>query len=432
MTDWLDFPFGSEVPLDRLEAVVGRGEHAVTGGYSSEVRVFDFSANGKAFTQVAILFTPEVPIKVDGKDVVIFTSEAGHDSAREFAEDDQGLEGPGPWLARRGITVIATARLGRWNFQTSDPLGSWEGVPLEQRMPVFNRDQPNPWPARAYETRAATGVSSPTGSASVRFPVAGSELEQSMLALTPEVMIEGFQRVLEGCGVKQRRDEILLLYWGFSTGGAFLWPLAKIYRPDGIASFGMAHFAISYFATRGFNGDYRWLYDNSALRVRERNYTDFAFFSPDHSDEQRRAEWVRALRSARFKSFEDTFMFFNVGALTESLTRLWNGSFLPDEVRARGFADLVQKNIELSFPDSSLSDLAVLELSGTKDEIHPPHVIEVAASVTAPYCRKYQQLLLPGLHHSICAHHVKVFGSIWIDAIQSGYFTKAPIGNRGE
>ena len=422
MTDWLALPFCSIAPQDDVAAARSKWEARETCDFRREVRYFDFEANGKPFTQVAVQFIPEKPLLVEGKPITIFTSEPGHDSAREFTEDDLGREGAGPWLARRGVTVISTARLGRWNLLSDDPLGSWETIPLDQRMPVFHRGQKEHWAESEFEVRDANGVSSPTGSAYCRVPRPGTALEGHMLALTPEVQMQGFLLALEGCGVMAARQDTLLFYWGFSTGGAFLWPLAKKYAPDGILGFGMSNFAVSHYASRGFNGDHRWLYDRSSTRLRERNYTDFAYFSPDHTEEQRQLEWKLALRSARFKSFEDTFMFFNVAAQAESIARLWQCDFLPEAVRARGFDRLLHSNLDLCFPDDSLRSVKVLELSGTRDEIQPPEVVSVAASITAPHCAHYQTLFLEGLHHSIAADQVPVFCSIWLETIAQGQF----------
>jgi hypothetical protein len=141
-------------------------------------------------------------------------------------------------------------------------------------------------------------------------------------------------------------------------------------------------------------------------------------------EQERNRQWQRALKSPRFKSFEDTFMFYNVGAVTESITRLWNAPFLPDDVRKRGFSELLRENTELAFPDDSLNSIAVLELSGTKDEIQAPSIVATAASVVRPFCRRYTLLFLEGLHHSIAADQVPVFGSLWLDSIEAGYFAE--------
>ena len=52
-----------------------------------------------------------------------------------------------------------------------------------------------------------------------------------MLAATPRVFVEGI-------GWRSRRRSLdrtgsFVLFWGMSTGGASLYPLAKYYAPDG-------------------------------------------------------------------------------------------------------------------------------------------------------------------------------------------------------
>lgn len=422
MVQAVQFEDGAIISAAELERIAARWQGRETGGFRQEVRFFDFESNGKPFTQVAIVLTPDRPLFVNGRKVVMVASEGGHDSGREFVEDDLHREGPGIWLARRGVTFIALTRLGRWNFLADEALGSWRSVPLDRRMPVFHRAQAGHWEAADFTTEGAAGVSSPTGSQACRFPRPGSALEAHMMALTPTTSMTGFERALDGLGILADRANLLLLYWGFSTGGAFLWPFAKKVAPDGIAGFGMATFPVAYYASRGFRGDHRWLYDSSAFRVRERGLSDYAFFSPDLTDEERLPRFQEALRSARFKSFEDTFMFFNVAALTESVTRLWNAPFLPAEIRARGFAALLRENLDLAFPDSSLAPVRVLELSGTRDEILPDEIVRVSAEVVRPYCDRYTAQQLEGLHHSIDAGQTPLFASVWLEAIVSGYF----------
>ena len=244
-----------------------------------------------------------------------------------------------------------------------------------------------------------------------------------MMALTPGTSMKGFETALAGIGGLEDRGRALLLFWGFSTGGAFLWPFAKRAAPDGIMGFGMSPFPVAFYRTRALRNEHRWLYDASAFRVRERGMRDFAFFTPDLSDEAREELWAEALKSPRFKSFEDTFMFFNVAALTESLARLWHADFLPDDIRERGFGALLRENLDLAIPDDSLKGVRVLELSGTRDEIQPPETVDAAAAVVRPHCGRYRTVFLEGLHHSIDADQAPVFGALWLDAIESGYYS---------
>jgi hypothetical protein len=425
MIDWLQLPDEAALTATEMERVAAKWRPRETTSFAQDVRFFDFQSNGKPFTQVAIVLVPATPLVVNGKRVVVVASEGGHDHGREFIRDDLRREGPGPWLAKRGVTFIALTRIGRWNFIGDDPLGSWRNVPLESRMPVFHRGQKQHWPASEYIVTNAEGVSSPTNSQTCRLPRPGSELEAHMMALTPATAVEGFRHALAHCPEIKDRDQILMLYWGFSTGGAILWPLAKRFTPDGIMGFGMSSFPIAHFNTRGSKGDHRWLYDPSAFRLRERGKTDFAIYTVDLSDAERDDQWAEALHSARFKSFEDTFMFFNVAALSESISRLWHSGILPAETRKRGFSELLRENIDLAFPDDSLSSVCALELGGTRDEIQSPANVGIAASVVRPHCRRHKVVILDGLHHSIAADQVPVFGALWLDAIESGYFDRS-------
>ena len=425
MIDWQRLSDGTVLPTAEMNRVAADWRDRETTTFTREVHFVDFASNGKPFTQVATVYTPAKPLTVGGRRVVVVASEGGHDNGREFAVDDLRREGPAPWLAKRGVTFIALTRLGRWNFLTDKPHGSWQDVPLTKRMPMFHRDQKDHWPEREYTVTGADGVSSPTGSQVCRLPRPGSALESHMLALTPTTQMKGFQQALTALGTLKERSKVLLLYWGFSTGGAFLWPFAKRVAPDGIMGFGMSNFPFAHYATRAEKGEHRWLYDPSALRLRERGMQDFAFFSPDLSEDERNKQFEEALHSPRFKSFEDTFMFFNVAATSECIARLWAADFLPQEQRKHGFGALLQENLDLAFPDDSLAGINVLELSGTRDEIQPPDVVRTAASVVRPHCRHYKIVYLEGLHHSIAADQAPIFGALWLDAIEAGYYAPA-------
>jgi hypothetical protein len=218
---------------------------------------------------------------------------------------------------------------------------------------------------------------------------------------------------------------VLLLYYGFSTGGAYLWPLSKRLPPDGIAGYGMSNFPIAYFSCRATKGNYEWLYDRSAVRLRERGTKDFEFFNRDLGEAQRAELWQQALHAPRFKSFEDTFMFYNVAALSESIARLWNAPFLPQSDRKRGFPALLEENLDLCFPSDALATIRVLDLYGTRDEVLTSDVARAVLATVGPFCRSYRMAFLDGYHHSISSDHVEAFGSLWLDAIKSGYFHPA-------
>lgn len=423
LVDWAALGNGTVLGRDLIGQAIERAQAGADSTFAQRVEYFDFEANGKPFTQVALVLQPTRPLLVDGRSVVLVTSEGGSDNGRAFIADNAGREGLGPWLARRGVAFIQLCRIGRWNLLTNDQLGSWGGVPLGNRMPVFHRRQQRHWQPEDYVAVAADGVSSPTGSEHCRVPREGSELEAYMLALTPAASLDGFELAIRSLLPMEDRSEILLLYYGFSTGGAYLWALSKRLCPDGIAGYGMSNFPISYFSSRAAQQQYGWLYDRSVTRVRERGTRDFAFFNREFGEEERAALWQRAIEAPRFKSFEDTFMFFNVAALAESIARLWNAPFLPEEVRRCGFAALMRDNMDLCFPSEALGAVRALDLYGTKDEILTPDVARCAERVVGPYCGAYRMAFLEGYHHAVSADHVSAFASLWLDAVRSGYYS---------
>jgi hypothetical protein len=291
-------------------------------------------------------------------------------------------------------------------------------------MPVFWRGQPSHWDASTFDTIGAEGVSSPTGSTACRVPRKGSPLEAHMMALTPDTSMRGFEAAVRGTPELGGADERLLFYWGFSTGGCYLWAFANRIAPDGVLGYGMTSLPVAYFASRAATGKYDWLYDRSAFRVRERGANDFAFFNASLSEAEREVLWREAQHAPRFKSHEDTLMFFNVAALSETIARLWNADFLPEETRRRGFAALLKDNLDLCFPGEHLRDVSALELFGADDEILPPPSARAAADVMRPYLRKFRQAFLPGMHHSVASDHARAFGSVWLDAIEAGWFAR--------
>src|SRR5262245_39387323 len=177
LVDWDTLADGTVLSGDVIGAAIARAQADAERAFTQEIRCFDFESYGRAYTQVALVLRPQHPLRVAGRQIFLVTSEGGSDNGRAFIRDNAGAEGLGPWLARRGITFIQLCRIGRWNFLSGDPLGSWHDVPLGGRMPVFNRAQARHWSPDDYLTVGAEGVSSPTGSQSCRIPRAGSELE---------------------------------------------------------------------------------------------------------------------------------------------------------------------------------------------------------------------------------------------------------------
>jgi hypothetical protein len=341
----------------------------------------------------------------------------------DFVATVEKRDGPGIWLARRGITFVALTRVGRWNFLAPGNDGSWETIPLDQRMPIFSRSQKTYWERSDYEVKSS-GVavtSTPSASAFYRFPKKGTALEQQMLAATPQVFLEGYRLALEKA-IPDRRNAFVL-FWGMSTGGASLYPLAKYYTPDGYLGWGTSTTGLAYLNNRARTGNLDDLYEHSALRVRERGADDFEVYTK-HVDAATRAVWWQAaLRSPRFKSAEDAAMYLDASALAEQGVRLWRSGFLPAADRARGFAALMQSMFEPSYPPSELKKVAVLDLNGTEDETLPPATVDANRSVMELYARKYRVGRVEGFHHYLFTQDsIKVVGTLWLRYIDSGYF----------
>jgi hypothetical protein len=406
-----------------VKGILAGGEYPETSSYTQRVEFIDFSAYGQPFTQVVITLTPDKPKLHNGRRLVVVGAEPGSEYGMDFVSTVEKREGPGIWLARRGITFVALTRVGRWNFLAPGNDGSWETIPLNERMPIFSRGQKTYWTRSDYEVKSS-GVavtSTPSASAFYRFPKKGTALEQQMLAATPQVFLEGYRLGLAKA-IPDRRNAFVL-FWGMSTGGASLYPLAKYYAPDGYLGWGTSTTGLAYLNNRARTTNLDDLYEHSALRVRERGADDFEVYTK-HVDAATRAEWWKAaLRSPRFKSTEDAAMYLDASALAEHGVRLWRSGFLPAADRARGFAALMQSMFEPSYPPSELKRVAVLDLNGTADETLPPATVDANRSVMEPYARKYRVGRVEGFHHYLFTQDsIKVVGSLWLRYIDSGYF----------
>jgi len=406
-----------------VKGILAGSEYPETSSYTQRVEFIDFSAYGQPFTQVVITLTPDKPKLHNGRRLVVVGAEPGSEYGMDFVSSVEKREGPGIWLARRGITFVALTRVGRWNFLAPGNDGSWETIPLNERMPVFSRGQKTYWARSDYEVKSSgVGVTStPSASAFYRFPKKGSALEQQMLAATPQVFLEGYRLALAKA-IPDRRNAFVL-FWGMSTGGASLYPLAKYYTPDGYLGWGTSTTGLAYLNNRARTTNLDDLYEHSALRVRERGADDFEVYTK-HVDAATRADWWKAaLRSPRFKSTEDAAMYLDASALAEHGVRLWRSGFLPAADRARGFAALMQSMFEPSYPPPELKRVAVLDLNGTEDETLPPATVDANRSVMEPYARKYRVGRVEGFHHYLFTQDsIKVVGSLWLRYIDSGYF----------
>jgi pimeloyl-ACP methyl ester carboxylesterase len=416
-------PDNGTLDTDAIAAITAGDDYPITTTYTQNVEFVDFSAHGQRFTQVVITLTPARPRLRNGKKIVVVGAEPGSEYGMDFISTVERKEGPAVWLARRGMTFVALTRVGRWNFLASTNDGSWERIPLGERMPIFSREQRMPWTAADYETRrsGASGGTAASVSAVYRFPKEGTALERQMLAATPRVFLDGYRLALEKA-IPDRAGS-LVLFWGMSTGGASLYPLAKHYRPDGYLGWGTSSTGLAYVNNRTLTGNFNDIYEHSALRVRERDLSDFEFYTK-HIDPRTRATWWQAaLRSPRFKSTEDESMQFGAAGLTEHAMRLWQSRFLPSADRAAGLAAFMQAMFEPSYPPAELRTVPVLDLNGTEDEALPPSTVDANRTVMERYARKYRVGRIKGLHHYLFTQDsIKIVGTTWMRYIESGFF----------
>lgn len=419
-----------ELPPDKgtldkegVAAILAANEYPETSGYRQKIDYIDFSAYGQKFTQVVVTLTPDKPRLHQGKKLVVVGGEPGSEYAMDFVYTAEGKEGPGVWLAKRGVTFVALTRVGRWNFLAPTGDGSWESVPLAERMPIFHRDQKTHWSKSTYEVKDSGAQASGGDSAIYRIPKEGTDLQKQMLAATANTFIDGYRRGIEHVLPKAERDQSFVLFWGMSTGGSTLFPLAKYYTPDGYLGWGTSSTGLAYVYRRAKNNDYRQLYAQSAVRLRERGIDDFEYYTKELDKETRMKWWQVALKGPRFKSTEDAPMQFGAAALTETALRLWLSDFLPAEYRKDGLGKFVQDILEPSFPPAELKKVAILEVNGTKDEAIPPRTVDLHREVMEPYARKYRVGRIEGMQHYLFTQDsVKVVGTTWFKYIASGYF----------
>lgn len=410
------------LPTDALASILASDAYPETTAFTKSVAFIDFERHGKPFTQVLTVVRPDRPRLHNGREILVIAGEGGKDNGNGFLETYEKKSGMAPFLASRGVTVAIVPRLGRWNF--FDAGGSWKDIPLGERMPVFTRHQRSYWSSDDYTSHASKGQASPTGSDTYRLPVEGTALYDHMLAATPDTIVEGYrqgaQRALDVLG--RSRDDVLLLYWGFSTGGPFLWALNRHLTANGMLGWGTSNNPMAYLYSRAATGHHEWPYEESCLRVRERGRPDFLFYTKHISDELREEWFQESLHAPNFKSIEDAFMHYNVAALTEHTTRLWQSDFLPEKDREGGFAKFVAKILEPCFPAEELREVAVWEMNGTLDQVIQPAKVDAARTVTEPYCKRYRVARLEGYYHDILHDTCKTVGRLWLKVIESGHF----------
>jgi pimeloyl-ACP methyl ester carboxylesterase len=414
-------PDNGTMGRETITAILSANDYPETGGYRQSIDFIDFSAYGQKFTQVVVTLTPDRPRLRKGKKIVVVGGEPGSEYAMDFVRTVEDKDGAAVWLAKRGITFVAPTRVGRWNFLASTKDGSWESVPLGQRMPIFERGQASHWTENDYTVRRGpAGGGAASGQVS-RYPRPGSLLEKQLMAATGGTFIEGYRLALEKA-IPDRQSS-LLLFWGMSTGGSTLYPLAKYYTPDGYLGWGTSTTGLAAATGRTRSGNYSGIYEQNAVRVRERGLDDFEFYTKEIDPQTRAKWWQAAQRNPRFKSTEDPPMQFGASAIAETALRLWHSDFLPEENRKRGLLAFMQDMFEPSFPPAELKKVPVLDLNGTKDEVLPPATVDANRKVMEPYTKRYRVGRIEGLHHYLFTQDsTKTVVTTWLRYIDSGYF----------
>ena len=414
-------PDNGTMGRDTIAAILSANDYPETSGYRQSIDFIDFSAYGQKFTQVVVTLTPDRPRLRNGKKIVVVGGEPGSEYAMDFVRTVEDKDGAAVWLAKRGITFVGPTRVGRWNFLAPTKDGSWESVPLGERMPIFERSQTAHWTEKDYTVkRGPAGGGAASGQVS-RYPRPGTLLEKQLMAATGNTFIEGYRLALEKA-IPDRQSS-LVLFWGMSTGGSTLYPLAKHYTPDGYLGWGTSTTGLAAATGRTRSGNYNGIYEQNAVRVRERGLDDFEYYTKEIDPQTRAKWWQAAQRNPRFKSTEDPPMQFGASALTETALRLWHSDFLPEENRKRGLVAFMHDIFEPSFPPAELKKVPVLDLNGTRDEVLPPATVDANRKVMEPYTKRYRIGRIEGLHHYLFTQDsIKTVVTTWLRYIDSGHF----------
>ena len=423
---WKLPPDGGTLSREEVNAILAADDFPENTAYDRKIEYLDFTSYGQKFTQVVVTLHPKQPRMHRGKKLVVVGGEPGSEYAMDFLETPEGREGMGVWLAKRGVTFVALTRIGRWNFLDRAGNGSWREIPLEGRMPIYHRGQKTYWSSDDYSIQKSATTATATGgdSAVYRMPKPGTKLyNQTLAAASPVTVLEGYRRAIERAVPPHERERTFVLYWGMSTGGAFLYPLAKQLKPDGYLGWGTSSSGLAYLYRKARQGDLSTPYARSALRVRERGLDDFEYYTRDVPADVRQKWWQGALKEPRFKSVEDAPMQFNIAALTEVALRLWLSDFLPEAHRRAGLGSLIREILEPSFPPRELKGVAILDVNGTRDEAIPPQTVDAHREIMEPYAGRYRVARIQDFHHYLFTQEsIKAVGTLWLRFIESGYF----------
>src|SRR5262249_5063726 len=216
-----------------VAAILAGNDYPETSSYRQSIDYIDFTAYGQKFTQVVVRLTPDRPLLRNGKKLVVVGGEPGSEYAMDFVRTVEDKDGAAVWLAKRGITFVGPTRVGRWNFLAPSKDGSWEPVPLSQRMPIFERSQTAHWTEADYTVKHGPSGGGAASGMVQRYPRPGSLLEKQLMAATGGTFIEGYRLALEKA-IPDRRHS-LGLFWGKSAGGSAPPPPAEPLHPGGHA-----------------------------------------------------------------------------------------------------------------------------------------------------------------------------------------------------
>ena len=93
LVDWKGLANGSVLSASLIGEAIEQARPGADIAFTQDVRCFDFDGHGKSFTQVALVLTPERAMTVNGRPIVLVTSEGGSDNGRGFIRDNAGNEG---------------------------------------------------------------------------------------------------------------------------------------------------------------------------------------------------------------------------------------------------------------------------------------------------------------------------------------------------
>ena len=109
-------PDNGTLGRDAIQAILAGNDYPVTGSYHTDSGVHRLLCPRAGFHTGRRHAAPGPAAAAERKELVIVGAEPGSEYGMDFVSTVEGLEGPGVWLARRGVTFVALTRVGRWNF----------------------------------------------------------------------------------------------------------------------------------------------------------------------------------------------------------------------------------------------------------------------------------------------------------------------------